>query len=76
MGVVWFLAGAVIGSAVTYVIFKRRQHSIGTIRVDRSIPDEGPYLFLELTSSGADEIMRGKKRVIMDVKLENYISHE
>lgn len=74
MEVALLLAGMAVGSILTYVILKRRQHSIGTIRVDRSIPDEDPYLFLEL-KSGVGEIMRSK-RVILDVKVENYISQD
>lgn len=74
MEIALLLVGMGVGSIFTYVILKRRQHSIGTIRVDRSIPDEEPYLFLEL-NSGVGEIMRNRQ-VLLDVKVENYISQD
>lgn len=47
---------------------------VGSLRVDHSDPDSGPYLFLEL-DRGIGNIYK-KHYVRMRVKIENYIPHE
>ena len=48
---------------------------MGSLRVDESDPDSGPYLFLELDRSGADAIYK-QRYVRLRVELKNYISHK
>ena len=67
-----FVIGLLIGIVVMDVI--SRIDSIGTLRVDDSIPDEGPYLFLEL-SKDINQVRR-KKYVTLKVDIDSYIPHE
>lgn len=64
-------AGALVGAFFVHV-FKPK--TIGYLRVDRSDPDERPYLFLELTE-GLDQVLR-QKEVVMKVKIQDYIPHK
>jgi hypothetical protein len=67
------IIGIIIG-----VIFGRqvfRKDVVGSLRVDQSDPDSGPYLFLELSNKGASAIYK-KKYVVLKVNLKDYISHE
>lgn len=73
MQVVMLLIGVVIGYILACIITAHRS-TVGNLRVDRSIPDEEPYLFLEL-NSGVGDITR-RKYVTLVVKNENYISHD
>lgn len=66
-----FLAGVSLGISIVSIIFKA--YFVGTLRVDKSDPDES-YMFLEL-DKGMGSIS-SKKHVILRVKLENYISHK
>ena len=66
-----YLAGVIIGSVVTTIMFKSKQ--VGNLRVDTSDPD-GPYLFLELTKD-LDSVVK-RKSVTLKVRKENFISHE
>lgn len=68
-----FLFGVFIGLLIERYAF--RDKPIGSLRVDRSDPDSGPYLFLELNPGGADEIYK-KRYVSLRVELKNYISHK
>ena len=56
-----------------YQVFRR--DVVGSLRVDQSDPDSGPYLFLELSHKGADAIYK-KRYVVLKVNIKNYISHE
>ena len=67
------LLGVAIGIFTAKVIF--REKPIGSLRVDDSDPDSGPYLFLELDPNGADTIYK-KKYVWLRVRIENYIPHK
>lgn len=71
-----WLIGISIGIAVGLLLsrFIFREKPIGSLRVDDSDPDNGPYLFLELDRSGADEIYK-KRQVCLRVELKNYIPH-
>lgn len=69
-----FVVGLMLGGLITIVTLRRR--SIGTLRVDESDPDDGPYLFLELEKSCPPEVIKRKKYVTLKVNVENYISHE
>ena len=64
--------GIMVGLLLARFIF--REKLIGSLRVDESDPDSGPYLFLELDHSGADAIYK-KRYVCLRVELKNYIPH-
>ena len=66
----WFIGGMVFGIVVMGVVMVRRL--VGTLRVDSSDPDDGPYMFLELTKS-AGEVSR-KKYVLLEVNTQSYLS--
>lgn len=67
------LFGILAGIFATKVIFQEKP--IGSLRVDDSDPDSGPYLFLELDPDGADAIYK-QRYVRLRVELRNYISHK
>ncbi len=52
-----------------------RFHAIGRVRVDNSDPDSSPYLFLELSHTGANDLMK-KKFVILQVEVKDFIPHK
>lgn len=64
-----FGIGILVGIVCTTVA--TRTKSVGSIRIDTSDPDDGPYLFLEL-SKDIGEIYR-KKYVMFKVSLKNFI---
>lgn len=66
------ILGILTGCLLTCIIF--RLFVVGILRVDRSDPDDAPYLFLELSKDV--RTVSGKKYVIFKVRNENYISHE
>lgn len=70
--IIIFVIGIFVGCVIALSIFRMR--SVGSIRVDTSDPDDGPYLFLEL-SKDIDEIYR-KKYVTLKVNTKNFIPHE
>jgi len=67
-----FGIGILVGIVCTTVV--TRTKSVGSLRVDTSDQDDGPYLFLEL-SKDIGEIYR-KKYAIFKVSLKNFIPHE
>lgn len=71
--VIILIIGILIGILISRFIF--RDKPIGSLRVDQSDPDSGPYLFLELSPDGADEIYK-KRYVSLQVDLKNYISQK
>ena len=71
--VVALVIGILIGISIAKFAF--RDIPIGSLRVDQSDPDSGPYLFLELDRSGADAIYK-QRYVRLRVELKNYISHK
>ncbi len=71
--VIILLIGILIGILIARFIF--RDKPIGSLRVDQSDPDSGPYLFLELSPDGAGEIYK-KKYVSLRVDLKDYISQK
>ena len=68
-----FLFGILAGIFAVKVIFQEKP--IGSLRVDESDPDSGPYLFLELDPNNADAIYK-QRYVRLRVELRNYISHK
>lgn len=66
------MLGLIVGCVVTVIVTRIR--SIGSLRIDYSDPDDGPYLWLELTSRPAN--FEHKKFVMLRVKAEDYISRK
>ena len=62
------LLGLAFGILWTVLYF--RSNNVGTLRIDRSEPDEPPYFFLEVTDV---KKIRNGKTIMMRVKEENYI---
>ncbi len=70
--VISFLVGIVIGCIIVMIFSRLR--AVGSLRIDRSDPDDNPYLFLELSK----DINRFdcKKYITLKVRNENYISQK
>lgn len=66
---VMFLVGCIVGFIVHKLFMDKT--SVGFLRVDRSEPEEGPYLFLEL-HRGMEDIL-DKEYVRLKVKKEDLI---
>ena len=66
VGLLGLVVGFIFG---IYAVYHRLK--VGTLRVDQSDPFDEPYLFLEL-SKPVNYVM-GRKVVVMDVKVEDYI---
>lgn len=66
------IAGIIIG-VIMFALFVRT-HLSGNLRVDHSIPEDDPYLFLELSKS-VSTILK-KKFVILKVRVEDFIPHK
>ncbi|NSI33216.1 beta-lactamase induction signal transducer protein [[Eubacterium] rectale] len=73
MPVICLIVGILIGLSLSRFIFKDKP--IGSLRVDSSDPDSGPYLFLEVDPGRMDNIYK-KQYVRLRVKIKNYISHK
>ena len=71
--IIVLLIGVVIGMLVSRFMF--REKPVGSLRVDESDPDSGPYLFLELDRSFKDSIYK-RRYIRLRVKLKNYISQK
>lgn len=73
--VVGWLGGTIIGFAISKLIMKHHDKKlyVGTLRVDRSDPDEAPYLFLELEQDGMMKIHQNKT-VLFNVDLNSYMT--
>lgn len=52
-----------------------KPNTIGVLRVDRSDPDDGPYLFLEMKRTAMNEIQHNKY-VMLEVNLKDYIPRD
>lgn len=65
------MVGLAAGFLFCRMLYSRR--NIGTLRVDRSIPEDGAYFFLEVTN--VKRITDGAT-ITMKVKEQNYIPQE
>lgn len=61
------IIGIIIGIVFGRQVFRR--DVVGSLRVDQSDPDSGPYLFLELSHKGADAIYK-KRYVVLKVNIK------
>ena len=67
---------AIIIVFIIFLVLSLKQKPIGTLRIDSSDPDDGPYLFLELNQSIADVKLQDKKFVVLAVDATNYLSQK
>lgn len=65
------IIGIVAGFIIAAFKFQKWADPVGTLRVDKSDPDDNPYLFLELTKD-IDFVYRNKY-VTFEVNTQNYI---
>lgn len=72
MEAILFIAGIFFGIVISIIWV--RAYRVGTLRIDQSDPQDGPFMFLELDKGMGN--IASKKNVILKVSLENYISHE
>jgi hypothetical protein len=70
--VVGILAGMYIGASI--VTKNYRGKYIGTLVIDRSDPDEPPYIFSELVRPIHE--FKDQKFVVMNLENKNYVSHD
>ena len=68
--IISFIIGLILGCSV--MVFIMRKPVVGTIRVDRSDPYDGPHLFLELTENLGQVV--NKKYVTLKIDVSDYIS--
>jgi hypothetical protein len=73
MIVVGLAVGIVIGLFIASVR-TRKTKTQGIIHADYSDPEDGPYLFLEPSVPITDIVSH--KRVVFDVDVTQYVSHE
>lgn len=64
-----FGLGVLAGYIAAHILM--RVFSAGTLRVDRSDPEEAPYLFLELSKEIRDVVSKGY--VVLKINLQNFI---
>lgn len=67
-----FIIGILIGSIATNAIYQ--QARTGTLRVDTSDPEDGPYMFLEI-DKGVENIT-SKRYILLKVDLHSYLPHK
>ena len=66
MEILFLVGGVIVGIFLTILIL--RKEPIGTLRIDYSDPDSGPYLFLEIPQKNKHLITQ-KKTVTFKVDL-------
>lgn len=76
--IVMILIGLVIGVGLTVIVSRimSRKKSIGSLCVDDSDPDDGPYLFLEFKPDQSPEAIMRKSYVTLKVNIKHYVSHK
>ena len=70
--IIILVAGIILGYSLG--VLAKSEKPVGTLRVDQSDPDDGPYLFLELETDPR-EVMR-RKYVNLKVLVKDYVSHK
>jgi hypothetical protein len=71
-----FILGVALGYIGGYALAMLSNNSdpVGTLRIDRSDPDDSPYLFLELDDSIIVNKIAQMENVTFRVLADNYIS--
>ncbi len=67
-----FLGGVLFGSLFVSIVQSLRMKPLGSLRMDYSDPDGGPYLFLELSNQSMGTL-ENKKYVVLRVNIKNAI---
>lgn len=67
------LVGVVFGCQIMKHLYQTK--AIGSLRVDRSIPDEKPYLFLEIRRGNIEQLAK-EEFVVLKVKNESYLTQK
>ena len=70
--VISIIIGIIIGPVASCMIFGA--FSVASLRIDHSIPEDEPYMFLELTRN-VRTILK-KKFVVLKVRAEDFIPHK
>lgn len=74
----WFVmpVALILGFIIGYnvAMFRIRSKTFGAIRVDRSDPDDGPYLFLEIKQH--PDALMNERFVMLEVRNENFVSQK
>lgn len=77
-GIIVIIVAMFVMGIVAGISFERirngRSETQGIIHADYSDPEDGPYLFLEPKIPIVDIVSR--KRVVLDVDITQYFSHE
>lgn len=55
-------------------LFNKKPKTVGTLRIDRSDPDDAPYIFLELEAD--PQVLEHESYITLRVSRENYISQK
>lgn len=74
VGVICFIAGFIFAVKLKDSLNAKR--FIGDLRIDHSIPEEDPYLFLEIYKGIDIDTISEKDFIILKVNKRDYISHE
>lgn len=69
-----FICGIVLGLMIYHFIIK--PDTVGTIRIDRSDPEDGPYLFLEVDDPFKLHKILNSKYVILQVSDKDLSAHK
>ena len=68
--IILFLIGVSFGCVISNAT--NRKKPVGNLRIDKSDPDDGPYLFLELETD--PQILEKEEYVTLKIVAKNYIS--
>lgn len=74
MAVLFFIGAFLLGVLCADIRLRKEKPPIGRLRVDKSDPNDDPFIFLELYDS--PERLEHGKYVILEVSRENYISQK
>ena len=71
-----FVVGVVIGVIIGCMVRKKPSTSepLGTLVIDRSDPDDGPYMFLEIGNRENVAVIMRQEAVTLKVEQRNYVS--
>ena len=73
---VYILAILLLAVSVYALYLRRSLKTVGTLRIDNSDPEDGPYLFLELAEGSNPNNFKNRAYVTFKVNATNFISHE
>ena len=72
MYVVCLFIGLLIGLSAGIWFANLDRKEVGTLKIDDSDPDDGPYLFLEIPSN--PNVLKKYKYITLKVDVDNYVS--